>query len=104
MRLSQRKHHAASNLLRPAELDAADCCSFRDVLRRAKDATTKAFANVDVPFAKVVEALGVPRSAAFTPVYQVIHTASDSTIWHCVSIVVCSIVHSRLSSCILVLL
>ena len=45
--------------------------SFRELVRRTKAAAIVAFQNVDVPFAMVVDALSVQRSASFTPVYQV---------------------------------
>lgn len=52
-------------------LDLAGDPSFSTALIRAKAAATQAFAHGSVPFAKVVDSLGVTRSAAFTPVYQV---------------------------------
>ena len=45
--------------------------SFQQLLQRAVQTVTQAFGHADAPFAKVVDALGSDRSAAFTPVYQV---------------------------------
>jgi non-ribosomal peptide synthetase component F len=51
--------------------DLAGDPSFVKLLGRAKAAAVQAFAHGGTPFAKVVETLGVVRSAAFTPIYQV---------------------------------
>jgi non-ribosomal peptide synthetase component F len=53
-------------------LDLAGDPPFSTVLTRAKAAATQAFLHGSAPFAKVVESLGVVRSAAFTPIYQVL--------------------------------
>ena len=45
--------------------------SFQQLLQRTGHATMAAFEHADAPFARVVDALGLDRSAAFTPVYQV---------------------------------
>ena len=45
--------------------------SFQQLLQRTGQATMAAFERADAPFARVVDALGLDRSAAFTPVYQV---------------------------------
>jgi non-ribosomal peptide synthetase component F len=52
-------------------LDLAGDPSFSTVVSRARAAATQAFLHGSAPFAKVVTSLGVVRSAAFTPVYQV---------------------------------
>jgi non-ribosomal peptide synthetase component F len=52
-------------------LDLGGDPSFAKLLGRAKATAVQAFAHGSTPFAKVVEALGVFRSAAFTPIYQV---------------------------------
>jgi amino acid adenylation domain-containing protein len=44
---------------------------FSEVLARLREVTLNAFANQDVPFNKVVEALQPPRSLAFAPIFQV---------------------------------
>ncbi len=45
--------------------------TFRELLRRAAQTTLQAFEHAHAPFAKVVDALRLDRSAAFNPVYQV---------------------------------
>ena len=52
-------------------LDLSGDPSFAEALQRAKRMSTEAFAHGNTPFAKVVDALDITRSAAFTPVYQV---------------------------------
>ncbi|HEX8430479.1 MAG TPA: condensation domain-containing protein, partial [Longimicrobium sp.] len=44
--------------------------SFRVLLRRVRDAALGGFANADVPFERLVDALHAPRSAAHSPVFQ----------------------------------
>jgi surfactin family lipopeptide synthetase A len=61
-------------------LDLAGDPTFSAVVARAKAAATQAFAHGNAPFAKVVDSLGVIRSAAFTPVYQVRHTVPDAAL------------------------
>jgi non-ribosomal peptide synthetase component F len=45
--------------------------SFRQVLKEASKTAREAFSHAEAPFAMVVDALKQPRSASFTPVYQV---------------------------------
>ncbi len=52
-------------------LDLSGDCTFAEALRRSRAASAQAFMHAAAPFAKVVEALDVVRSAAFTPIYQV---------------------------------
>ena len=51
-------------------LDMSGDPTFCELLRRAKEATAQAFKHGAAPFARVVEAVGSMRSAAFTPLYQ----------------------------------
>jgi non-ribosomal peptide synthetase component F len=45
--------------------------SFRQLLKDAGKTAREAFSHAEAPFAMVVDALKQPRSASFTPVYQV---------------------------------
>ena len=45
--------------------------SFRQLLMDASKTAREAFSHAEAPFAMVVDALKQPRSASFTPVYQV---------------------------------
>ena len=65
-------------------LDLSGDPSFSNVVDRAKAAATQAFAHGAAPFAKVVDSLGILRSAAFTPIYQVWQTGADiAAFGHC---------------------
>ena len=44
---------------------------FTELLARLREVTLSGFANQDVPFDKVVEAVRPPRSLAFAPIFQV---------------------------------
>ncbi|MCA1006190.1 non-ribosomal peptide synthase/polyketide synthase [Rhodococcus hoagii] len=48
--------------------------SFADLLAQARTQDLAAFANADVPFEQVVEAAGVRRSSAYSPLFQVMLT------------------------------
>ena len=50
--------------------------SFRTAVQRARAVATQAFVHGNVPFAQVVDSLGLTRSAAFTPLYQVLEFAA----------------------------
>ncbi|HEX6373718.1 MAG TPA: amino acid adenylation domain-containing protein [Longimicrobium sp.] len=52
--------------------------SFRDVLRAARDATFGAHAHQDLPFERLVDALGVERSLAHHPVYQALFSLQNA--------------------------
>lgn len=58
-------------------LDLSGDPSFSQAVQRAKKMAAEAFAHGTTPFTKVVEALGVARSAAFTPIYQVMLVVDD---------------------------
>ncbi len=48
--------------------------TFSELLDRAKRVVQDAIQHADVPFARVVEAARVPRSTAYTPVFQTMMT------------------------------
>ena len=48
--------------------------TFSEVLLRAKRVVQDAMEHADVPFARVVEAARVPRSTAYTPIFQTMMT------------------------------
>jgi amino acid adenylation domain-containing protein len=43
---------------------------FHELIDRVKEVTRRGYANQDIPFDKVVDALGVKRSLAYSPIYQ----------------------------------
>ena len=54
--------------------------SFRDLLARAKAVMRGALDNADLPFTRVVEAVGVARSAAHSPLFQVMCALQDASL------------------------
>jgi hypothetical protein len=52
--------------------------SFREVIRRARDAAVGAYAHQDLPFDKVVEALRPKRDPSYNPLFQVNFRAQES--------------------------
>jgi Condensation domain len=57
--------------------------SFRIAIQRARAVATQAFVHGNVPFAQVVDSLGLTRSAAFTPLYQVLEFAAELALVFC---------------------
>ncbi|WP_433711876.1 non-ribosomal peptide synthase/polyketide synthase [Nocardia sp. CA-084685] len=54
------------------EIDART--GFADLLRQARDRDIAAMSHADVPFERVVDAVGRTRSSAYTPLFQVMFT------------------------------
>lgn len=68
-------------------LDLSGDPTFSAAVDQAKAAATQAFAHGAAPFAKVVESLGLVRSAAFTPVYQAcLSTAGSAASRSCIAV------------------
>lgn len=55
----------------PIRADLSDNPAFVDHLRRAKAAVLDAYAHQELPFAKLVDALNLPRDASRPPLFQV---------------------------------
>jgi len=62
----------------PAPARAGDP-SFRGLLRRTKTAVQGALENADVPFQQVVADAHVPRSSAYSPLFQNLFTLADAS-------------------------
>jgi hypothetical protein len=70
--------------------------SFQQLLARAKGAAAEAFQRADAPFASVVSALKLDRSASYNPVYQVPNAERlQHTFNLCLSKINCQSVLSR---------
>ena len=52
---------------------------FRELLSRAKTVVRGALDNADLPFMLVVQAAGVPRSTAYSPLFQVMCVLQDAS-------------------------
>ncbi|HEY2441969.1 MAG TPA: amino acid adenylation domain-containing protein, partial [Streptosporangiaceae bacterium] len=55
----------------PIRADLSGDPSFTELLARVKEATVGAYAHQDLPFGLLVQALGVPRDAGRSPVFQI---------------------------------
>ena len=51
--------------------------SFRSVLGRVSKVVQSALANADVPFQQVVSNAGIPRSTAYSPLFQTLITVDE---------------------------
>ncbi|HEX6883770.1 MAG TPA: amino acid adenylation domain-containing protein [Planctomycetota bacterium] len=56
----------------PIRADLAGAPSFREALRRTRERVLAAHAHQDVPFERIVEAVGGERDPAVTPIHQVL--------------------------------
>lgn len=60
--------------------DLGDNPSFSNYLAQVKRVTLDAYANQDLPFERIVEALGVKRDMSYTPLFQVMFAFQNSPI------------------------
>ncbi len=57
--------------------DLAGASTFRELLRRVRETTLGAYAHADLPFERLVEALGGERDPGRTPVFQAMFAVRD---------------------------
>lgn len=62
--------------------DINDNMNFMQLLDQIKTASLNAFANQDIPFDLVVDALGVKREANFSPLFQAMFTLRNDSLIH----------------------
>ncbi len=60
------------------EREGGGAPTFLDLLRRTQAAAIAAYANQDVPFEMLVDALGAPRDMSHTPLFQVMFALQDA--------------------------
>ena len=63
----------------PIRADLSGDPTFEELLRQVRERTVSAYAHQDLPFARLVDALEVPRDAGRSPVFQVVLTFADLT-------------------------
>jgi aspartate racemase len=56
----------------PLRMRVAEHMQFIELLRNVQNAARSISAHQEIPFEKIIEALGIPRHPAYTPVYQVL--------------------------------
>ncbi|TDC85040.1 amino acid adenylation domain-containing protein [Micromonospora sp. KC606] len=56
----------------PLRTDLSGAPTFTDLLARVRDVTAHAYANQDVPFEKLIGALGIERALSYSPLVQVV--------------------------------
>jgi amino acid adenylation domain-containing protein len=61
-------------------IDLSDDPTVADLLRRVRSTALEAFEHQDVPFDQVVEAVNPPRSASYSPIFQVLFTSYDGNL------------------------
>jgi amino acid adenylation domain-containing protein len=61
----------------PVRADLSGDPPFTELLARVKEATTGAYAHQDLPLAKMVESLEVPRDASRAPIFQITMNNSE---------------------------